>query len=105
MAGIAPWLELEEAPGGEAEERGRFRDLVRGGLDQATNPTSPDFMNFTRGGQPLVDAAFLAYGLLLGRKSLWEPLPGAGKARVVSALQATRKIGPSEQQLAAFLRR
>lgn len=92
VAGIAPWLELEEAAGGETEERARFRDLLRRGLDQATNPASPDCLNFTRGGQPLVDAAFLAYGLLLARKSLWDPLPADVKSRVIAALQSTRGI-------------
>jgi len=37
VAGISPWLELGE-----------------------DNTTCPDFMNFTKGEQPLVDAAFLA---------------------------------------------
>jgi len=94
VAGLAPWLELEVAESGEAEERARFRELVRRGLDEATSPVSPDCLNFMQGGQPLVDAAFLAYGLLLGRKSLWEPLPAEVKSRLVAAFQSTRAIEP-----------
>jgi len=94
VAGIGPWLELEETEGAEVAERARWRELVRRGLDQATNPSSPDCMNFSRGSQPLVDAAFLAYGLLLARKSLWEPLSSEVKSRLVAALQSTRAITP-----------
>lgn len=102
VAGIAPWLELEETVKGEADERAHFRDLVRHGLDQATNPTSRDCMNFSRGGQPLVDAAFLAYGLLLARKSLWEPLPAEVKWRLSAALQSTRGITPPNNNWLLF---
>jgi len=65
---------------------------VRRGLDHATDPTSPDALNFTRGGQPLVDAAFLAYGLILAPETLWRPLPADVKTRVLTALRATRQI-------------
>jgi hypothetical protein len=37
----------------------------------ATNPTSPDFLNFCRGKQPLVDAVFLAHGILRAKTQLW----------------------------------
>jgi hypothetical protein len=37
---------------------------------RAVDPASPDFMNFTRERQPLVDAAFLAQGLLRAPTSL-----------------------------------
>lgn len=97
VAGLAPWIELPEKSGEEAHWGARFGDLVRRGLDHATDPASPDVMNFTRGGQPLVDAAFLAYGLVLAPQTLWLPLPPQVKARVITALRATRQIqaGPS----------
>lgn len=92
VAGVAPWIELPEKPREEAVLGARLGDLVRRGLDHATDPTSPDALNFTRGGQPLVDAAFLAYGLILAPETLWRPLPADVKTRVLTALRATRQI-------------
>ena len=39
-------------------------DLARRAIAQAVDPASPDAMNFTTGGQPLVDAAFLAHAIV-----------------------------------------
>jgi hypothetical protein len=55
LAGIAPWIETGDSP---------YRDLALQALARAVDPASPDVMNFTRERQPLVDAAFLAQGLL-----------------------------------------
>ena len=51
-------------------------------------------MNFTRGGQPLVDAAFLAQGLLRARRELVERLDAGTRRQVVDALESTRVISP-----------
>ena len=102
VAGLAPWIELPDKPGEEAALGARLGDLVRRGLDQATNPTSPDYMNFSRGGQPLVDAAFLAYGLVLAPQTLWHPLPPEVKTRVIAALRATRQIQPGPNNWLLF---
>ena len=40
--------------------RQRLAALARTAIDSATDPKSPDFLNFSKGRQPLVDAAFLA---------------------------------------------
>jgi hypothetical protein len=61
-------------------------------LDSATDPASPDFMNFSNGGQPLVDAAFLAQAILRSRSALWEPLEARVKGQVVAALKSSRAI-------------
>ena len=92
VAGVAPWIELPEKPREEAVQGARLGELVRRGLDHATDPASPDALNFTRGGQPLVDAAFLAYGLVLAPQTLWRPLPDEVKTRVIATLRTTRQI-------------
>ncbi|GAB3715334.1 DUF2264 domain-containing protein [Spirosoma flavus] len=93
LAGIAPWLEL----GGDESVEGRLRkhylDLSRKAIANGVNPQSPDYLNFTKGGQPLVDAAFLAHGLLRSPK-LWNALDTTEQANVVKALQASRVIKP-----------
>ena len=94
VAGIAPWLELGGDTTGEGQLRTRYADLTRRAIDQAVDPASPDFLTFNRGGQPLVDAAFLAQGLLRARKTLVEALPPKTVTNLVAALQATRAISP-----------
>ena len=94
MAGLGPWLNLTEF--GDAAERqlhGHYTQLARQSLDNATNPAAADYMNFDRGAQPLVDAAFLAYALLRARR-LWEGLDATVKDNVVKAFRRTRVIRP-----------
>eukprot|EP01035_Chromulina_nebulosa_P014822 gene14822-19613_t len=59
LCGLAPWLELAPDATPEGAERARLAALVRTAIDAATDPQSPDFLNFSKGRQPLVDAAFL----------------------------------------------
>ena len=47
-------------------------------------------MNFSEGDQPIVDAAFLAQGILRAPKELWEPLDEQTKERVLDAMRQTR---------------
>ena len=102
MAGIAPWLELgpDETP--EGKLRGEFIELSVKAIGNGTDPKSPDFLNFKQGGQPLVDAAFLAQGLLRAPKQVWERLTPAQQTNVVAALKATRGIKPLESNWLLF---
>jgi hypothetical protein len=86
IAGIAPMIENGFAPA--------YGPLVLRALDRATDPTSPDFMNFTRDRQPLVDAAFLVQGLLRAPKSLLARIEGTTKKNLIAALESTRAITP-----------
>lgn len=92
LAGIAPWLGLKGLEGQEAALQGRFIDLAQRSLEAATDPGSSDFMNFSEGGQPLVDTAFLAQGILRAPSVLWEPLGAAARRRLVEALKSSRAI-------------
>jgi len=94
VAGIAPWLEL--APDGSAEGalREKYADLTRRAIARAVDPASPDFLNFSRGGQPLVDAAFLAQGILRAPRALAASLDATTKTQLVAALESSRSITP-----------
>ncbi|MBX3002198.1 MAG: DUF2264 domain-containing protein [Caldilineaceae bacterium] len=94
LCGIAPWLELTDLRREEETLRAEFADLARRAIAAATNPDSPDFLNFTQGGQPVVDAAFLAHALLRAPVQLWGRLDDATKAHVVAALRSSRVIKP-----------
>src|SRR3989475_12809780 len=95
FTGIAPWLELGGDASPEGELRRQYAELARRGLHAATDPRSPDFLNFARGRQPLVDAAFLAHAIVRAPRELWQGLDGETQHNVVSALKSTRGIRPS----------
>jgi len=92
MAGIAPWLAATGLDASEIQARKKYLGLAQAALDAATDPKSPDFMNFTRGGQPLVDTAFLAQGILRAPSVLWEPLESRVQKQIVAALKSSRRI-------------
>jgi hypothetical protein len=95
LCGIAPWLELTDGDGPELDLRQRYRNLARQSLSSAVDPTSPDYMNFNRGQQPVVDAAFLALAVLRAPDQLWNKLEKATKGQLIEALRASRVIQPA----------
>ena len=99
IAGVAPWIETDAR--GDAEA-GRMAEWAREGLDHATDPSAPDHLSFTAGRQCLVDAAFLAQGLLRAPKELWQPLPSPVKARVIESIASTRSIEPPRSNWLLF---
>src|SRR5690349_16716258 len=72
LAGIAPWLELGPDDTPEGQQRARFITLARRSLVNATDPASPDFLNFgTVPDQPLVESAYLSMALFSAPQQLW----------------------------------
>ena len=97
LAGLAPWLELDlpaETPPDELAAQARLRRLARAALTRALDPASPDLLNFTRGGQPLVDAAFLAHACLRAPRQLWDALTDEPRPRLLAGWRASRAIDP-----------
>jgi len=94
MAGIAPWLELGADESAEGRLRGEYIELSRRALANAVDPVSPDYMNWNRGGQPLVDAAFLAHAVVRSPGTLWHGVDQETRRQFVQALEATRVIVP-----------
>jgi hypothetical protein len=94
IAGIAPWLELAGDATGEGQLRARYADLSRRAIDRAVDPASKDFLNFTRERQPLVDAAFLAQGVLRAPRALGEQLGAATRRHLIAALESSRVTLP-----------
>lgn len=95
MAGLAPWLELSESAlsGRELELHKELSALAREALARGVDPSSPDALNFEKGQQPLVDAAFLAHALVRAPK--WAAsLPAKTKRRSLAAFEATRSRKP-----------
>ena len=94
LAGIAPWLALGADDSPEVKLRAKYIQLAQLSLKNATDENAKDYLNFTDGGQPLVDAAFLAQALLRAPDQLWKPLDKQTQANIIKALKTTRKIKP-----------
>ena len=94
MAGMSPWLELGVDETAEGQLRRKYIGLAQQSMKMAVDPQSPDFMNFTEGGQPLVDAAFLAHAILRAPNVLWKQLDGTTKQQLVAAMKSSRVITP-----------
>ena len=94
LSGMAPWLESSPQSAEEERDRIYFADLARKGIAAAVNPDSPDFMNFSKGSQPLVDAAFLAQAIIRAPKELWQKLDDSTKSKLIDLLKSTRQIKP-----------
>lgn len=95
LCGVAPWLASDAVV--ELREQGLREELAvlaREALLRATTVGSPSYLNYSRGGQPLVDTAFLCQALIRGRAALWDPLSASEQAQVVAAVKSSRVILP-----------
>lgn len=102
LCGISPWLELDPDSTAEGRLRARYTALAVKGLKNAVNPKAPDYLVFGEPYQPLVDAAFLAEGLLRAPHALWGNLDEEGKEWVVTELKRSRAIRPWENNWLLF---
>jgi hypothetical protein len=102
LTGIAPWLSLGEDNTIEGKVRGKYIALTLQALKNCVNPQSPDKLNFNQGRQPLVDAAFLAHGLLRAKDQLWTRLDTVTRQRLIEAFKSSRTIQPSESNWLFF---
>jgi hypothetical protein len=94
VAGLASWVELAPDGSPEGRLRAEYADLACRAISRAVDPSSPDFLNFTRERQPLVDAAFLAQGLLRAPRALRAALDPDTRRNLIAALESTRIISP-----------
>jgi hypothetical protein len=92
LCGVSPWLAAQGLGAQETARQKRLSDLAQQSLDAATDPKSLDFLNFNQGAQPLVDAAFMAQGILRAPRALWEPLDARLRGNVIAALLSSRTI-------------
>jgi len=95
FAGVGPWIGRESVsdPAEEAA-RLRMRDATLAALVAATSDDPERRFNFSRGDQPLVDAALLALGIFRAGAGFWEALDMNDRERVLGALEEARTIKP-----------
>src|ERR1035441_30248 len=102
LAGIAPWLEAALPAGGERDAQQRYAKLAREAIRSASDPQSPDYLNFHEGSQPLVDCGFLAQALLRAPNELWKKLDSATRKNLAAGLVAARAITPGQSNWLLF---
>lgn len=102
VTGIAPWLELGPDETEEGQLREKYIQMTLASISNAVNPESADYLNFTQHQQPLVDAAFLAHGLLRAPQQLWGRLDQVTKDRLIKEFKSTRVIKPHENNWLLF---
>lgn len=92
LVGMAPWLELPDDESSEGQLRKKIREQALQGIANGTDPKANDYFSWEKGGQPLVEAAFLAHAFLRAPKGLWAPLSGQVKKRVIKEFKALRRV-------------
>lgn len=94
MLGLAPWLEAESEKLDEDERalQKRYREKALRCIAMAVDPESPDFMVFDRGGQPLVDTAFLAHAIVRSPRALAASLSPKVRSNLAKAFRSSRQI-------------
>lgn len=102
LSGMAPWLESGPADGKEGQLRLRYCEWARAGIASGVDPASPDYMNFGRTPQTLVDTAFLALAMARSPVELWQKLDNTSQRNVVRAFQATRVVLPGQNNWLLF---
>lgn len=93
LCGIAPWLQLEEGDTNEKKLRNEYRQLAVKSLANAVNTSAKDYMEWN-GGQPLVDASFLALALVRS-PWLWQNIDTVTQRNIITAFLTTRNTVPA----------
>lgn len=92
FCGMSRWLELEDNTN-EDSIRDYYRELAVRGISIGFNSQSNNYFNIKKGIQPLVDAAYLAQGLIRCPR-VWNLLDDSTKVNVINSLQSLRRIEP-----------
>jgi hypothetical protein len=107
MAGLAPWLALENnetnttptaktpiAPtaGDETARRRELYNWYLAAITRIADPADSDCMAWDAGPQPLVDAAYLAHAFLRAPRALWDPLDRITRDRLIAEFQKLRRV-------------
>ena len=93
LCGIAPWLNSEGGTKEEVALRNQYREWTLKAIANAVDPSAKDYMVWNEGGQQLVDASFVALGLVRS-PWLWTHLDQKVQKQVVDAFKLTRAFVP-----------
>lgn len=114
ILGISAWLELGEDKTAEGRLRGQWIKKAQKALANLVDPNSPDYTPFNyqygmradgsrvKYNQPLVDAAFLAQGLIRAPKVLWQQLDKKTQENLLTEFRRAHNIKPNESNWLLF---
>lgn len=94
MAGIAPWLALPDDESEEGRMRKQLREWALKSYKNAVDPNSEDYLYWNSGGQPLVDAAYIAESFHRAYEQLWLPLDETTRKRYIDEFKKLRRVDP-----------
>ncbi|MDU1891217.1 MAG: DUF2264 domain-containing protein [Dysgonomonas sp.] len=96
LAGLAPWLGLPDDNTKEGKKRKQMREWILKSIANSVDPANADYLSWSNLPTPqtIVDAAFVAQGLLRSPKALWEPLDSVTKERMIKEFKDLRRITP-----------
>jgi hypothetical protein len=101
ICGVSPWLNLPDDSSKEAILRTDIKSKVKDTLSNIVEPKSSDYLDFGQDKQSLVDAAYLAQGLIRC-PSLFEELPKLTQKKLISEIKKTRQFEPPETNWLLF---
>lgn len=95
MAGLAPWLSLPDDSTAEGHQRQQLKQQALQSMVNSVDPANPDYLQWNKEAQPLVDAAYIAQTFLRAPAALWEPLDNSTKQRFIKEFKGLRRIKPA----------
>lgn len=101
ICGIGPWLHLPDDGSEEAILRADMKSKVKTTLSNIVDPQAADYIDFGQNRQSLVDAAYLAQGLIRC-PSLYAELALTTQKQLIKELKKTRKIIPAQTNWLLF---
>jgi hypothetical protein len=111
VAGLAPWLELNEKELENEKERElqqKYRALVRSAMANSVNPKSEGYCVWNKTGehllpdQPIVDAAYFASAILKAPTELWQKQPDDVKNNILLAFEKVLLMRPHRSNWLMF---
>ena len=90
FCGISRWLDLRDSTQ-EERKREYYRKLAVSCIRNGFNSKSADYFNFEEGIQPLVDAAYLAQGLIRCPR-VWNMIDKETQVAVIEEFKGLRRI-------------
>lgn len=103
VCGLGPWLSLGPDDTPEGALRAEYIAMLPKAIGNAVNPESPDYLTFGRGNdQSLVDAAFLAEGILRGGEWIWPQLDPQTRQNLIAEWKRSRSVIPKESNWLLF---
>ena len=102
IIGLTPWLSLPDDNTEEGEKRRILTKQLLLSHAHAVDPNSPDYLNWRKASQPLVDAAYIAQSFIQSPVVFWQPLDPITKQRYIEEFKLLRRINPPNNNWVLF---